>query len=131
MATATDLAGNTSTRTIHYSVAYVFSGFLQPINDTAHQVGIQTSIFKAGSTVPVKFQLRRVDGSVVSAIVAPQWLTPIKGAPLSAAVDESAYGTVATSGSTYRSDAASQQYIYNWSTQGLPAGYYYRIGVRL
>src|SRR5207245_1245966 len=39
-ATATDKAGNKSTTTIGiYRVVYRFDGFLQPINDTAHQVG--------------------------------------------------------------------------------------------
>jgi hypothetical protein len=128
-ATGFDKAGNATTRTATYNVDYGFSGFLQPINDTAHQVGLQTSIFKAGSTVPVKFQLTKSDGTVISAAGAPQWLTPVKGAPLSAAVDQSVYGAVATDGTTYRSDG--QQYIYNWSTKDLPAGFYYRIGVRL
>ena len=105
----------------------VLLGF--PVDDTAHQVGAQTSIFKAGSTVPVKFELRRADGSAAQPSSAPQWLTPVKGASLSAAVDESLYTAVATSGDTYRSDTG--QYIYNWSTKGLPSGYYYRIGVRL
>ena len=53
-ATATDKAGNTTTVTGTYKVIYRFDGFLQPINDTAHQVGVSTSVFKAGSTVPVE-----------------------------------------------------------------------------
>ena len=55
-----------------------------------------TSIFKAGSTVPVKFEIHRADGTAVSPNSAPQWLTPVKGSPLSAAVDESAYSLPAT-----------------------------------
>jgi hypothetical protein len=90
---------------------------------------VATSIFNAGSTVPVKFEIHRADGTAVSPNSAPQWLTPVKGSPLSAAVDESAYSLPATVGDTYR--VAGGQYIYNWSTKGLPAGFYYRIGVRL
>jgi hypothetical protein len=37
-ATATDKAGNSSTVAGSYSVRYRFDGFLQPINDTAHQI---------------------------------------------------------------------------------------------
>ena len=31
----------------------------------------------------------------------------------------------------FRYDAASGQYVFNWSTKGLTPGYYYRIGVKL
>ena len=53
-ATATDKAGNTTVVTGTYTVFYGWSGYLQPINDTAHQ-GATASIFKAGSTVPVTY----------------------------------------------------------------------------
>lgn len=48
-----------------------------------------------------------------------------------AAVDERVYTLSATRGSTYRWDATAQQYIYNWGTNGVAGGYYYRIGVTL
>ena len=47
---------------------YRFDGFLQPINDTAHQVGTSTSIFKAGSTVPVKLVLKDAAGNLVQPV---------------------------------------------------------------
>jgi hypothetical protein len=126
-ATATDSAGNKATATGTYKVIYRFDGFLQPINDTAHQVGTSISVFKGGSTVPAKFQLKKANGTVVLANTAPVWLTPAKGASMSMPVDESLYAAAADSGSTYRLD--SQQYIYNWKTAG--GGSYYRIGVSL
>ncbi len=128
-ATATDNAGNTATVTGSYKVTYKWDGFLQPINDTAHQVGTSTSIFKAGSTIPAKFQLKRADGTVIQANKAPEWLTPAKGSATSASVDETAYSDPATSGSTYTWNGS--QYQYNWSTKGVTAGFYYRIGVQL
>jgi hypothetical protein len=128
-ATGRDIAGNTTTRVVTFRVIYRFSGFAQPINDTAHDRGAETSIFKAGSTVPVKFDVERADGSTVVPDTAPQWLAPVKGSSLAAAVDEGAYTGTATSGDTYRS--AGSQFIYNWSTKGLLAGFYYRVGVRL
>jgi hypothetical protein len=128
-ATATDKAGNTSTVSGTFSVVYRFGGFLQPINDTAHDIGSSTSIFKAGSTVPVKFQLLRKDGTVVQAASAPEWLTPVKGSSTSAPVDESVYTDPTDSGTTYRYDASGQQYIYNWKSGS--GGNYWRIGVRL
>jgi len=131
-ATAKDNAGNVQTATGTYRVVYrTFDGFLQPINDTAHQIGAEVSVFKAGSTVPVKFQLRKADGSVVQASSAPQWLTPAKGSLTTASIDEITYADAPTTGGTYRWDATAQQYIYNWGTAKNQAGYYWRIGVKL
>ena len=134
-ATATDLAGNTATQTGSYSVKYnVQDGvafFLQPINDTAHQQNQTTSIFRGGSTVPVKFQLKKADGTIVQANSLPQWLTPAKGSATTAPVDETAYSDPASSGSTYRWDSTAQQYIYNWGSPRNGVGYYWRIGVTL
>jgi hypothetical protein len=128
-ATATDNAGNTSAPlTGTYAVTYRWDGFLQPINDTAHQIGTSTSIFKAGSTVPVKFQLKNASGQVVQSATAPVWLTPVKGVAMSVPVDETVYTASADSGSTYRYDATAQQYIYNWKTG--TGGNYWRIGVK-
>ncbi len=129
-ATATDKAGNTSAPTTGtYAVTYRFDGFLQPINDTAHQVGLSTSVFKAGSTVPAKFQLRNAAGAVVQATTAPVWLTPVRGSTMSAPVDESVYTPSADIGSVFKYDATAQQYSYNWKTGS--GGNYWRIGVRL
>jgi hypothetical protein len=128
-ASATDAAGNTSSASVTYRVIYRFDSFLQPINDTAHQVGVDTSIFKAGSTVPVKFQLKRANGTVVQSNVLPAWLNPVKGSSTAAAVDETVYTDSATSGTTYRWDGS--QYIFNWGTAKNQANFYWRIGVSL
>lgn len=128
-ATATDNVGNTTTITGTFKVIYRFDGFLQPINDTSHQVATSTSIFKAGSTVPAKVQLKKADGTVVQSATAPIWLTPVKGSAMTAPVDESVYTASADSGLTYRYDATAGQYIYNWKTG--TGGNYHRIGVKL
>jgi large repetitive protein len=132
-ATATDKAGNVGIATATYKVQYGFGTafFLQPINDTAHQTGLSTSVFKAGSTVPVKFQLRKADGTIVQANTAPIWEVPAKGSGMTAAVNESAYSASADSTATFRWDATAQQYIYNWNTSSSQAGSYWRIGVKL
>ena len=113
------------------SVVYKWSGFTQPINDTAQYPNQTASIFKAGSTVPVKFQLKKSNGTPIQASSTPRWLAPQKGSSMNASIDESVYTASGTSGSSYRWDAASQQYIYNWSTKGLAAGYWYRIYAQL
>jgi hypothetical protein len=94
---------------------------------------IPSQIFKAGSTVPVKFQLKKADGTPIRANSDPKWITPLKGSPTTEAIDEITYTGSATDGGTFRWDATSQQYIYNWNTKSLttPAGFYYRIGVTL
>jgi hypothetical protein len=113
------------------TMPYIFSGFLQPINDTAHQANQNLSVFKAGSTVPVKFQLYKYDGATMQAKTTPVWLTPQKGSQMSALVDETFYSVAGTSGNTYKWDATNQQYIYNWSTKGLASGYWYKIYAKL
>ena len=131
--TATDNAGNTNSVTVSYQVIYRFDGFLQPINDTAHTqvcgTPCVTSIFKGGSTVPTKFQLKDANGNVVQAATPPLWITPQQGSAMSLGVDESVYSDPATPGTTYT--WSTNQYIFNWSTKGFAAGYYWRIGVQL
>lgn len=129
-ATATDIAGNTATLTATYSVIYRFDGFLQPINDTAHQTGVSTSVFKAGSTVPAKFQLKNSAGTLVKGVAAASWATPVKGSAMTAPVDETVYPVSADSGSAFKYDATAQQYLYNWKT-GSTGGNYWRIAVTL
>jgi hypothetical protein len=130
--TAVDAAGNTSAaQTFTVSVAYQWNGFLQPINDTAHQVGTAQSVFKAGSTVPVKLQLQTANGTAVQGATAPVFLGAQKGSAMSAAVDETLYTDPSTTGSTFRWDATSQQYIFNWATSKAQAGYWWRIAVAL
>jgi hypothetical protein len=52
-ATATENAGNSATVSDQYRVIYRHDGFMQPINDTVHRTGLATSVFKAGSTLPM------------------------------------------------------------------------------
>jgi hypothetical protein len=129
VATATDKAGNQSNTTGTYKVVYRFDGFREPIAAPGHQTGESTSIFKAGSTVPVKFQPKRADGTVVQAASLPVWLSPAKGAPTTAPVDQSQYAEAASSGSAFKWDG--EQYLYNWKTDKSHANFYWRIGVQL
>jgi Tol biopolymer transport system component len=129
--TATDNAGNTSSKSVSYNVIYQFDGFLPPINDTAHQTcsGCSTSIFKGNSTVPVKFQLKDANGNIVQTGSLPLWVTPQQGGVITAAVDESLYSDPVASGVTF--DLKGNHYAYNWKTKSYATGYYWRIGVKL
>ncbi|GGN09749.1 hypothetical protein GCM10009721_42070 [Terrabacter tumescens] len=130
-ATATDKAGNVGTVKATYTVVYGYGTtlFLQPVNDTAHQTGLATSVFNAGQNIPMKFQLKNAAGQVIQAGSAPKWLNPVKGGATSAAVNESAYTAAETVGGTYSWDGA--QYQYNWKTDKTMAGSYWRVGVSL
>jgi hypothetical protein len=128
---ASDEAGLTGTANAAYKVIYGWNGFSQPINDTAHQVGVLHSVFKAGSTVPAKFQLKDANGNVVQASGVPTWVGSVKGSPTFSSIDEALYTVAGTPGGTYKWDATAQQYIYNWSTKGIASGFFYRIGVQL
>lgn len=130
----TDHSSSATASPFPLTVIYGFAGFLQPINDTGHVTCGSTcpvSIFKAGSTIPVKFQLTDANGHIVQASTLPLWITPQQLGPMSASIDELAYTDQPTSGSTYRWDSTSQQYIYNWGTPKNGAGYYWKIGVKL
>lgn len=129
--TASDRAGNTASASLTYQVGYWFEGFLQPINDTAHQVclGCPVSIFKGGSTVPVKFVLKDAAGAIVQAAAPPLWVTPQMGNSMTDPVDEAYYTDLPSSSLSYSWDG--QQYHYNWKTKGYAAGFYWRIGVLL
>jgi hypothetical protein len=127
-----NFTGSTSS-ILTQKVWYRFDGFLQPINDTAHTTycgaPCVASIFKGGSTIPVKFQLKDFNGKVVQSINIPKWLTPVQGGATSLSIDESVYSDPATPGTAYNWDGS--QYHYNWGTKGFKTLFYWRIGVQL
>ena len=110
---------------------YYFSGFLQPINDNTYQENQALSVFKAGSTIPVKFQLKAVDGTILQTITPPAWIAPEVISSMNASVDEPFYAFPETIGNDFKWDPTSQQYIYNWKTKGLKSGKWYKISVKL
>jgi hypothetical protein len=128
----TDKAGNLAEpASITYEVIYDWDGFLQPIDDTHHQVGVTRSIFKGGSTVPAKFQLKDAAGNVVQANSVPQWLEPTNVGPLTGVIDETVGTDPLSSGSAFAWDATAQQYVYNWGTDKAQSNSNWRIGVTL
>jgi len=112
--TATDAAGNTATQTATFSVLYNFSGFMPPISNDG------SSVFKLGSTVPVKFQLTGAGGAGVSTAVAHLTVQMLSnGIPIGDPIDATATGS-SDAGDLFRYDGA--QYIYNLSTKPLTKG---------
>jgi large repetitive protein len=109
------------------TVTYRWDGYLQPINDTAHQIGVTESRFKLGSTVPVKFQLKKSDGTVVqeSGTNLPAFTRSAnRGICDPSTSAEGVLSDPGFTGSAFRWDSTAQQYIYNFSTKGLTKGEY-------
>ncbi len=114
--TATDNAGNTTTETTTYYVAYAFGGILQPINADG------SSIFKLGSTIPVKFQLRDAHGNFVTNAVAKIYVKKISNGVNGTVWEDAVSTSAATTGNFFRYDYTSNQYIFNLATKPLSAG---------
>lgn len=108
--TASDKAGNMVTTTRIYNVIYEWSGVLQPVNADG------SSLFKLGSTVPVKFQLTGASASFNDAVVRI-YATKLSDGVVGTVVEPES-NAAPDNGNTFRYDETSQQYIYNLSTKG-------------
>lgn len=138
--TATDKAGNTTVKTITYRVEYVFSGFLSPLNNNKP--------FKAGSTIPVKFNLKDANGCYVTNATARLYIAKVVNGTVG--TEEKAYTQVGSIfdnlfkhfnhyaswweqrawssgcvfGNLFKYDRCARQYVFNLSTKYLKAGTY-------
>jgi lysophospholipase L1-like esterase len=112
---AADRVGHTTTKSCTTNVLYRYSGILQPVNADG------SSIFKLGSTVPVKFSLADVAGAQVGAAVANLTVAKITD-EVDGTYVEAVSTSAATTGTLFRYDASGQQYIFNLSTKGLSKG---------
>jgi hypothetical protein len=113
--TATDNQGNTSSTTTDYQVVYGWSGVLQPINADG------SSVFKAGSTVPVKFRLSDHTGALLCDGSATAWWARFSDDVLGDET-EAVSTAAATTGNLFRCEG--EQHIFNLSTRGLAPGSY-------
>jgi hypothetical protein len=114
--TARDAAGNIGSETFTVTVAASWSNVLQPVNFDG------SSIFKLGSTVPVKFQLAGASAGINN-LSARLYLQRV-GAGATGTVLEAISTSNATTGNLFRYDATSGQYIFNLATKTLSAGTY-------
>ena len=111
--TATDYAMNEATQEVTYYVHYAFGGFLPPVE--------ADRVFKLGSTIPVKFQLRDAQENFITDAVATISLQKLtSGEPGGDVFDDSS--GAANTGSLFRYDTTSNQYIFNLSTKGATTG---------
>jgi len=114
--TANDAAGNTATITFTVTVAYAWSGVLQPVNADG------SSVFTGGSTVPVKFRLVG-DSSEVADAVATLSHAKISNGVVGDQV-EAVSTAAATTGNEFRFDTTTAQYVFNWKTTKQMQGTY-------
>jgi hypothetical protein len=112
---AVDNAGNSATKTVTYHVGYTYGGILQPINADGN------SVFKLGSTIPVKFQLKDANGDFVTNAVAKIYVAKVSGAVTGTELE--AISTIAaTTGNLFIYDSTDNQYIFNLGTKTLSTG---------
>ncbi len=91
----------------------VGGGLQQPINADG------SSVFKAGTTIPVKVKLQAVDGSYPSTL-APTITIKLKSATTPGqTINEPVTTTTADASGVLRFDATSQQYVYQLGTKSL------------
>jgi len=115
--TATDAAGNTSAaQTFKVTVSFAWSNLLQPINTDG------SSIFKLGSTIPVKFQLSGASAGITN-LPAKLFYAKISNST-PGTFTEATSTAAADSGNTFRYDTTAGQYIFNLSTKTWSEGLY-------
>ena len=112
----TDDDGDSDTRSASATVNYTWSGggILQPINYTGPR-----SLFKYGSTIPVKIKLLDCDGTPASTLSPKVTYTVTSGDPPSSGELEAASTSAADTGNTMR--WTGDQYIFNLNTKAITA----------
>jgi uncharacterized repeat protein (TIGR01451 family) len=122
-ATATDVAGNTSTCSFTVAVHYNFTGFFSPINNLP-----VVNVVNAGRSIPVKFSLSGNKGLNIFAPGSPASgvITCDTNAPPIEVIET---GTAGNSSLSY--DASSDQYHYVWKTERAWAGTCRQLQVQL
>lgn len=119
---AGDSSGNVAYASFEVFVSYGWSGLLQPFEPGGG------SRFQRGRTVPVKFMLTGAGAGISDAVAELYLARVIDGVPGPEFPAESpGHGR---EGPRFRYDAASGQYVFQWSTRRLETGTY-RLRVEL
>lgn len=113
--TAADQAGNTTTQTALFNVIYDFSGVLSPINPDG------SSVFKLGSVVQVKFQLKDYMGSYISTATVRIYIAKVTDGVVGAELEATSRGS-ANKGNVARYDSKKNQYMFSLDTKNLSEG---------
>ena len=105
---------------------YGWGGFHPPIGDTG---GASPAVFRAGSTIPVLFNLTDASGRFIEPGSRPKWLTPVRGTLTHQGLKFNAVSRGKGRGDEFFWDGSA--WHYNWKTRKDQGGYYWRVGVEL
>ncbi len=113
--TAEDNAGNITTETINFTVAYTFGGYLMPVKADG------TGIYNLNRTLPIRFQLTDANNQIITSATAQLFLAKIQDGIVG--TDEIPLSTsAADTGNLFRYDNTESQYMYNLATSSLGVG---------
>jgi hypothetical protein len=115
--TATDVAGNSATTTVGYSVPFASAGVLSPLSPT------KVSVVSGGSA-SVKFQIFDSGGRSVSTLSPLLHLAKLMTGGVWGPEFDPTSTSAPKSGTAFRYDATAKQYVYNLDTNVLAAGTY-------
>lgn len=104
-------------------LSYDFKGFLSPIKPDG------SAVFRVGSVIPVKFQLKSTQGYTYSKAIAKVYIAEVTNGTAGAEKPAQASGW-GYKGNLCRYDSYNMQYLFNLSTKGYTKGVY-RIRVDL
>ncbi len=103
----------------------VFGGYLQPVNADG------TSVFKQGSTIPVKFQLSDCAGALVAGSTATLEVLFESSGVVGTVLEVVPAGLKPSVGTTFVYDAKTRQYHFNLGTKPLLPDSTYRLRTHL
>lgn len=111
---AADNAGNLNTKNVTYYIHYNFGQFLEPINNDG------SSIFKLGSTIPIKFQLTDANGNYVTNANATLNISKVTSTVTGTVLEPYTAGA-GTGGNVFIYENGNK-YSYNLVTKGMSTG---------
>jgi uncharacterized protein len=110
--TVTDDDGDSGSASKSMTVNYNTTGILQPVNSDG------TSVFKFGSTIPVKIRFTNCNGTIPSNLAPTIKLTMVSGSTPGLEINEPISTSAADTSGVMR--FSTDQYIYNLATKPLP-----------
>ena len=113
-----DKAGNIAAAvSVRYNVGYVFNGFFAPLGPG------NSGPFKAGSTVPLKWQLKNAGGAAVGSLISVTSIQMAYNAACTGSADDATVVADSPGNSGLRFDGTT--FGFNWKTPSwAPAGCY-------
>jgi hypothetical protein len=120
--------GNYDVRVVNgtLNVTFVWNGYLQPVNDTAHQIGVAESKFKLGQTIPLKFDLATATGASVQQAGNPLFSVGNYRATCDSDAAADTVPTVTADPSAVYTYTGGH-YQFNWSTKAVTKAGEYRV----